>query len=88
MSTMNYAGMTGQIELGSDRMDTAIRTELGDLGPLPVGTLLVLRTCEAHIPQRNGGTYVKRLSVMTLAPCLAKTPARRRAYGVTVSRGN
>jgi hypothetical protein len=84
---MTYTGMTGQIELGTDRMSRAIAAELGGppTGPLPVGTVLVLPTCEAQIPQGDGSTWCRQISVMTLAPCLAKTPARRRAYGVTVS---
>jgi hypothetical protein len=84
---MNYAGMTGSIELGTDRMSRAIAAELGGppTGPLPVGTILVLQTCEAQIPQRDGGTWCQKISVLVLAPCLAKTPARRRVYGVTVS---
>jgi hypothetical protein len=85
MAAMSYSGMKGQIELGSDLMSRKIREELGDVEPLPPGTVLVLNTCEALIPQKNGGTYAKRLSILNVAPCLARTPARRREYGVTVS---
>jgi hypothetical protein len=78
---MNYSGMTGLIFLGSDRMCKAVREELGDLPECDLN----LSTCEAYIPTGHGSqTYCQRLSIMTVAPTLAKTQARRSRWGVKV----
>jgi hypothetical protein len=78
---MNYSGMKGLITLGSDRMSKAVRSELDDLPECDIN----LSTCEAYIPTGKGSqTYSKRISVMTLAPVLARTKARRETYGVRV----
>lgn len=76
---MYYNGMMVTIELGIDKMSNMVRKELD----LPENVnYLCLSTCVAHIPQDNGQTYMKKLSIMDVAPCLSKTPARRKRYGV------
>ena len=77
---MTYRGMTGMISIDNDRMGRAILEEL----QLSTPCYINLRTCEAYIPT-GGGTYCHRLSVLDLASVLARTPARRRRFGVTVS---
>lgn len=78
---MEYRGMSGTITLGTDRMSVAIREEL-DLPACDVN----LTTCEAYVPTGHGSqTRARRLSVMELAPTMARTPARRKRFGVTVT---
>jgi hypothetical protein len=78
---MHYSGMKGNIELGTGKMDNMIRNEL-DL-PDTV-TYLCLSTCTAHIPQDNGNTWMKKLSILDVAPVLSRTKARRNRFGVCV----
>lgn len=78
---MHYSGMKGSIQLGTGKMDNMIRNEL-DL-PHNV-TYLCLSTCTVHIPQDNGNTWMKKLSIPDVAPVLSRTKARRKRFNVHV----
>ena len=77
---ISYNGMRGTIQLGTDKLSRCVREELA---LSPNVTCINLNTCEAYDEDEKGTIHVLRISPLDLIPVLARTPARRRRYGVS-----